>query len=98
MLGLMLLFSTVKSLVETIDAGIGSRTEENAGISSTVGIELRRRELSGTTVEFYDCAGQVDYYGMHQTFLTQRALFLLVWDVTKFDGLTGNDLTKVRKG
>ncbi|CAN0387308.1 unnamed protein product, partial [Ascophyllum nodosum] len=31
---------------------------------------------------------------MHQTFLTRRALFLLVWDVTKFDGLTGNDLTK----
>ncbi|CAN0156577.1 unnamed protein product [Ascophyllum nodosum] len=82
------------SLVQTIDAETGSRTEENTDISSTVGIELRRRELNGTTVEFYDCAGQVDYYGMHQTFLTRRALFLLVWDVTKFDGLTGNDLTK----
>ena len=94
----MSLFSDGKSLVQTIDAETGSRTEENTDISSTVGIELRRRELNGTTVEFYDCAGQVDYYGMHQTFLTRRALFLLVWDVTKFDGLTGNDLTKVRKG
>ncbi|CAN0193906.1 unnamed protein product, partial [Scytosiphon promiscuus] len=47
------------------------------------GIELHRHQIKGTTVEFYDCAGQVDYCGMHQTFLTRRALYLLVWDVQK---------------
>ncbi|CAN0437349.1 unnamed protein product, partial [Ascophyllum nodosum] len=34
----------------------------------------------------YDLAGQVDYYGLHQLFLTERALYVLVWDASKFLG------------
>ncbi|CAN0491942.1 unnamed protein product, partial [Scytosiphon promiscuus] len=48
---------------------------------STVGIELLRHRLRDIRVEFYDCAGQLDYAGMHQTFLSRRAVYLLVWDV-----------------
>ncbi|CAN0498040.1 unnamed protein product [Laminaria digitata] len=32
----------------------------------------------------HDCAGQIDYAGMHQIFLSRRALYLLVWDVKNF--------------
>ena len=61
-----------------------------------MGIELLRHTLvEGTTVEFYDCAGQVDYAGMHQTFVSRRALYLLVWDVRRCDGTDGNALDKV---
>lgn len=60
-----------------------------------MGIELLRHRLKGTTVEFYDCAGQVDYAGMHQTFLSRRALYLLVWDVGRCDGIDGDTLNKV---
>lgn len=60
-----------------------------------MGIELLRHRLKGTTVEFYDCAGQVDYAGMHQTFLSRRALYLLVWDVRRCDGKDGDALDKV---
>lgn len=63
---------------------------------STKGIELHRDVINGTTIEFYDCAGQVDYYGMHQTFLTRRALYLLVWDVHKCFGKAGETLDEVR--
>ena len=35
-------------------------------------------------VKLYDLAGQVDYYGLHQLFLTERALYVLVWDAYKF--------------
>ena len=65
----------------------GSPTEGTLEEASTVGIDLRHHLLQGTKVEFYDCAGQVDYAGMQQTFLTRRALYLLVWDVQLFDGL-----------
>lgn len=62
---------------------------------STVGIELLRHRLRNTTIEFYDCAGQVDYAGMHQTFLSKRALYLLVWDVGRCLGKDGDDLDEV---
>ena len=39
-----------------------------------------------TDVKLYDLAGQVDYYGLHQLFLTERALYVLVWDASKFLG------------
>lgn len=64
--------------------------------SSTVGIELVRHALRDTSIEFYDCGGQVDYAGMHQIFLSRRALYLLVWDVQKCHGLRGNKLDEVR--
>lgn len=72
------------SLMQSIVAGHGSPTQGTPAQVSTVGIELLRHKLEGTTVEFFDCAGQVDYAGMHQTFLTRRALYLLVVDITKY--------------
>ncbi|CAM9834872.1 unnamed protein product [Ectocarpus sp. 6 AP-2014] len=83
------------SLVNSIAEGRGLPTVGTPAEVSTVGIELLRHNLKGTTVEFYDCAGQVDYYGMHQTFLTRRALYLLVWDVSRCHGKTDDDLDEV---
>lgn len=57
-------------------------------------MQLHPHQLQDTKVEFFDCAGQVDYAGMHQTFLTRRALYLLVVDITKYHGV--DDLDKVR--
>ena len=57
-----------------------------------MGIDLIRHRLQGTTVEFYDCAGQVDYAGMQQTFLSRRALYLVVWDVRRCHGEDGKAL------
>lgn len=73
----------------------GSPTRGTPEEVSTVGIELLRHRLRGIKVEFYDCAGQLDYAGMHQTFLSRRAVYLLVWDVHKFHGRHGNDLDQV---
>ena len=81
--------------MESIIEGIISPTEGTPEEASTVGIEVRHHLLQGTKVEFYDCAGQLDYDGMHQTFLTRRALYLLLWDVTLFHGLGGRCLEKV---
>ncbi|CAN0383216.1 unnamed protein product [Ascophyllum nodosum] len=80
------------SLMESIIKGTKSPTEGTLEEASTVGIDLRHHLLQGTKIEFYDCAGQVDYAGMHQTFLTQRALYLLVWDVNLFHGLDERNL------
>ena len=63
--------------------------------ASTVGIELSPYQLQGTKIEFYDCAGQVDYAGMHQIFLTRRALYLLVWDVKLVGDLDERSLQEV---
>lgn len=60
-----------------------------------MGIDLIRHRLKGTTVEFYDCAGQVDYAGMQQTFLSRRALYLVVWDVGRCRGKGGKALDEV---
>lgn len=49
--------------------------------SSTVGMYLTRHKTKNTEITLYDCGGQIDYHGMHQIFLTRRALYLLVWDV-----------------
>ena len=70
----------------------GSPTVGTPAEVSTVGIELFRHRLRDIRVEFYDCAGQLDYAGMHQTFLSRRAVYLLVWDVHKFHEKHGNDL------
>ena len=70
-------------------------TEGTLEEARTVGIKLSPRMPHRTKIEFYDCAGHVDYAGMHQILLTRRALYLLVWDVTLFDGLDGNILQTV---
>ena len=81
--------------MKSIIAGTGSPTKGTLAEASTVGIELKSHILQETTVEFYDCAGEVDYAGTHQTFLTRRALYLLVWDVTLFGGLGERGLKRV---
>ena len=83
------------SLIRTIVRQRASTTEGTAEEASTVGIELHRHRLDETSIEFYDCAGQLDYAGMHQTFLSRRALYLVVWDIQAFEGCTGDDLDKV---
>ncbi|CAM9525926.1 unnamed protein product [Scytosiphon promiscuus] len=83
------------SVVTSMRRRIGTCTSGEPRDVSTKGIELHRDQINGTTVEYYDCAGQVDYYGMHQTFLTSRALYLLVWDVQKCFGKTGPSLDEV---
>lgn len=72
-----------------------SPTAGPSGDTSNVGVDLHSCQLNETKVEFYDCAGQVDYAGMHQTFLSRRALYLLVWDVTKHDHRSIYDSDKV---
>ena len=74
--------------MKSIMAEKGSPTQGTSDEASTVGIDLHcHQSPQGMAVEFYDCGGQVDYAGMHQVFLTRRALYLLVWDVTLFHNL-----------
>lgn len=81
--------------MNSIVQGEGRPTEGAPDEVSTIGIQLRRHPLNGVRVEFYDCAGQIDYAGMHQVFLTRRALYLLVWDVKKCEGKAGSALDAV---
>lgn len=41
-------------------------------------------DTEAMAVEFFDCAGHVDYAGMNQTFLARRALYLVVVDIKKY--------------
>lgn len=70
------------------------RTEETSEEAGTQGIGVHPHELENTSVDFYDCAGQIDYAGMQEVFLTGRAIFL-VWDVQKFSNLSPNRLDEV---
>ena len=45
----------------------------NGGLGASESIELR----------VWDFAGQEDYYATHQCFLSQRSLYLLIWDVNE---------------
>lgn len=81
--------------MNSIVQGRGCPTAGTRADASTVGIELLQHVLHGATVEFYDCAGQVDYYGLHQIFLTRQALYLLVWDVKQCEGKAVEDLDEV---
>ena len=82
--------------MKSIMAGEGSPTQGTSDEASTVGIDIHcHQSPQGMAVEFYDCGGQVDYAGMHQVFLTRRALYLLVWDVTLFHDLDPNNIAKV---
>lgn len=39
---------------------------------------------------------QISYYGLHQYFLTERAVYVIVSNATRFAGLRGKDLDQVR--
>eukprot|EP00752_Nemacystus_decipiens_P001882 g1813.t1 len=82
------------SLARSIKMGRGDRTPEvDEHTRTTVGVDLHNHKLgNGTECKIYDVAGQVTYYGLHQFFLTERAVYVVVWDATKFEGLSGEDL------
>ena len=61
-----------RSLMNSIVREEGFLTRGAPEEVSTVGIDLLRHRLRGIKVEFYDCAGQLDYAGMHDTFLSRR--------------------------
>ena len=68
-------------------AGKGQLTREEE--RGTVGVSVQGHLFrSGTDVKFYDLAGQVEYYGLHQLFLTETALYVLVWDASKYRNRT----------
>lgn len=80
------------SLIKSILAGEG-RLTTGAELES-VGVSVKNFDLRktvegkmdrGNSVEakLYDLAGQVDYYGLHQLFLTERALYVLTWDASQ---------------
>lgn len=83
------------SLMNSIVHGGARPTVGTPEEVSTIGIQLQRHPLQNVRVEFYDCAGQIDYAGMHQIFLSRRALYLLVWDVQNCLGRAGNTLDQV---
>lgn len=81
------------SLIKSILAGEGQLTGESE--LESVGVSVKKFDFrnrvdgetdGGETVEanLYDLAGQVDYYGLHQLFLTERALYVLAWNASKF--------------
>jgi internalin A len=77
--------TTWKKILQNIQQSITPST------ISTDGIDIFSWKtpilVKGQTVEadfaLWDFAGQDIYYTTHQFFLTQRALYLLVWDQTK---------------
>eukprot|EP00752_Nemacystus_decipiens_P006448 g5808.t1 len=85
------------SLARSIKMGRGDRTPEvDENARTTVGVDLHNHKLgNGTECKIYDVAGQITYYGLHQFFLTERAVYVVVWDATKFEGLSGEDLDQV---
>lgn len=76
--------SLIASIIEGEEYRMTNREEEvRAG-----GIELHRRQLGNISVDLYDCPAQVDFQGMHEVFLSPKALFLLVWDITNCSELS----------
>ena len=52
-----------------------------------VGVDIKEINIHMRAQPFtfmcWDFAGQEEYYATHQCFLSQRSLYLLIWDVTK---------------
>lgn len=42
------------------------------------------KNLERQSTKLYDLAGQVDYYGLHQLFMTEGAVYVMTWDASKF--------------
>ncbi|CAM9413667.1 unnamed protein product, partial [Hapterophycus canaliculatus] len=76
------------SLIKSILAGEGRLTDEleleSVGVSVKTARLWKTGEGEGVEAKLYDLAGQVDYYGLHQLFLTERALYVLTWDASQF--------------
>lgn len=73
------------SLIKTILNGRGELAQGDD--LETVGVQVSdyiSKEISGQRVKFYDLAGQHDYYGLHQFFMTERAVYVMTWDASEF--------------
>eukprot|EP00752_Nemacystus_decipiens_P016836 g15068.t1 len=81
-------------VARSIKMGRWDRTPEvDENSRTTVGVDLHNHRLrNGAECKIFDVAGQITYYGFHQLFLTERAVYVVVWDATKFEGLSGRDL------
>lgn len=78
-------FVSPRSLIKTILAGSGTLSQGNE--LETVGVKVsdyNLNNLAGPTTKLYDLAGQIDYYGLHQLFMTDEAVYVLTWDASKF--------------
>lgn len=78
------------SLIESFLAREGRLTKglelNSVGVSvKDCGLRnMETDESENVDAKLYDLAGQVDYYGLHQLFLTERALYVLTWDASRF--------------
>ena len=70
------------SLINTILAGSGKLAQGSE--LETVGVEISDYNRAGQSTKFYDLAGQMNYYGLHQLFVTERAVYVMTWDGSKF--------------
>jgi len=77
--------------------GVGKSTiaarllDQNSSNERKIGVNIRKWKYnpSGSRETIYysiwDFVGQEEYYATHQCFLSMRSLYLLVWNVTKWD-------------
>ncbi|CAN0237358.1 unnamed protein product, partial [Scytosiphon promiscuus] len=73
------------SLIQTILSGRGRLVQDTE--LETVGVKVSDyslRNLERQSTKLYDLAGQVDYYGLHQLFMTEGAVYVMTWDASKF--------------
>lgn len=72
-----------RSMIKSIKAERGQLTEGDE--LESVGVSVSDFVFDGRIdTRLYDLAGQVDYYGLHQLFLTSPAVYVLTWDAAKF--------------
>lgn len=82
--------------MQRIGVGRIDWTTHEEGHSRTRTVDLYTHELrDGTRCKMYDLPGQLDDMGLHQVFLTEWALYIVVFDATHFEGKQGDELTKV---
>lgn len=53
------------------------------------------KNLERQSTKLYDLAGQVDFYGLHQLFMTEGAVYVMTWDASKFLRRTEVTATRV---
>ena len=72
----------------TLVARLQGRDVKESDNQSTVGIDVSEWRCSPRaigkqfTFNIWDFGGQEEYYATHQCFLTERSLYLLVWNIT----------------
>ena len=72
----------------TLVARLQGKNVKESDNQSTVGVDVSEWKYSPRTIgnkftfNIWDFGGQEEYYATHQCFLTQRSLYLLVWNIT----------------